>query len=175
MHAWIGFEMELIIFIGLQASGKSTFFHTHFAATHEYVSKDVLRNNKRPNRRQMQLIESAFESGHSVVVDNTNPTVEARKPLIDLGKIYGARIIGYYFESQVSMCIKRNKQREDKARVPDVAIYATAKKLVLPTYAEGFDELYDVRIANNSGFEVQQWSTSTLASDGSESQDQTGL
>ncbi|TMC15756.1 MAG: ATP-binding protein, partial [Chloroflexi bacterium] len=84
--------MELIIFIGLQASGKSTFFHSHFAATDEYVSKDVLRNNKRPNRRQMQLIESAFEAGHSVVVDNTNPTVEARKPLIDLGKIYGARI-----------------------------------------------------------------------------------
>ena len=175
MHGWIGFEMELIIFIGLQASGKSTFFQTHFAATHEHVSKDELRNNKRPNRRQMQLIESAFEAGHSVVVDNTNPTLEARKPLIDLGKMYGARIIGYYFESQVSMCIKRNKQREDKARVPDVAIYATAKKLVLPTYAEGFDELYYVRIANNSGFEVQEWSRSTLASDGSESQDQAGL
>ena len=56
-----------------------------------------------------------------------------------------------------------------------MAIYATAKKLVPPSYAEGFDELYDVRIANNSGFEVQQWSTLTLASDGSESQDQTGF
>ena len=167
--------MELIIFIGLQASGKSTFFHTHFAATHEYVSKDVLRNNKRPDRMQMQLIENAFTAGHSVVVDNTNPTVEARMPLIDLGKMYGARIIGYYFESQVSMCIKRNKQREGKARVPDVAIYATAKKLVPPSYAEGFDELYYVRIANNSGYQVEEWSTSTLASDRSVSQDQTGL
>ena len=39
MHARTVFEMELIIFIGLQASGKSTYFHTHFAATHEYVSK----------------------------------------------------------------------------------------------------------------------------------------
>ena len=163
--------MDLIILIGLQASGKSTFFQTHFAATHEYVSKDLLRNNKSPNRRQMQLIESAFQIQRPVVVDNTNPTVEARAPLIHLGKMYGARIIGYYFESQMSMSIERNKQREGKVRVPDVAIYVTAKKLVPPTYAEGFDELYYVRVANSSGFEVQEWSTSTVGSDGLASQD----
>src|SRR2546430_2297843 len=158
--------MDLIILIGLQASGKSTFFHTHFDATYEYVSKDLLRNNKRPNRKQMQLIESALQAQRSVVVDNTNPTVEDRTSLIHLGRMYGARIIGYFFESQVSMCIKRNKQREGKARVPDVAIYTTAKKLVPPTYTEGFDKLYYVRMANNSGFEVQEWSTSTVASVG---------
>lgn len=150
--------MELIIFIGLQASGKSTYFHTHFAATHQYVSKDMLRNNKRPDTRQTQLIESALKTGHSVVVDNTNPTVEARAQLINLGRMHGARIIGYYFESHVSICIKRNKQREGKARVPDVAIYATAKKLVSPTYAEGFDELYYVRLVDNSEYEVQSMS-----------------
>src|SRR5207248_2627339 len=108
MHAWIGIAMELVIFIGLQASGKSTFFHSHFAATHEYVSKDVLRNNKSPSRRQMQLIESALQAQRPVVVDNTNPTVEDRAPLIHLGKMHGARIIGYFFDSQVNMCIKRN-------------------------------------------------------------------
>lgn len=168
-------DMDLIILIGLQASGKSTFFHTHFAATHEYVSKDLLRNNKKPSRRQLQLIETALQAQRPVVVDNTNPTAEARAPLIHLGKMYGARIIGYYFESQVSMCIKRNRQREGKARVPDVAIYATARKLVPPDYAEGFDELYYVRIGNNSGYEVREWSTSTVASDGLASQDQTNL
>src|SRR2546421_11063046 len=119
MHGWIGFEMELIIFIGLQASGKSTFFHTHFAATHEYVSKDVLRNNKRPNRRQMQLIERAFEAGHSVVVDNTNPTDEARKPLLAAGAAYGAQITRYYFETQVRTAIKRTKRRGRRGRAAD--------------------------------------------------------
>jgi len=43
--------MELIIFMGLQASGKSTFYRSRFAATHAYVSKDMLRNNKQPGRR----------------------------------------------------------------------------------------------------------------------------
>src|SRR5205807_6721875 len=100
--------MEMIIFIGLQASGKSTFFRTHFAETHEHISKDLLGNNKNPRRRQAQLVETALEAQRSVVIDNTNPTVEVRESLIRLGHMYGAEVIGYYFESQVSQCIKRN-------------------------------------------------------------------
>ena len=146
--------MELIVFVGLQASGKSTFFRTRFGATHEHVSKDLFRNNKNPNKRQRQLIEAALQAGNSVVVDNTNPTVEERLPLIRLGREYGAKIVGYYFESQVRQCLERNKQRTRKARVPNVALYATAKKLVQPSYSEGFDELYNVRITGDSTFEV---------------------
>jgi predicted kinase len=154
--------MELIIFIGLQASGKSTFYHTYFAATHDHVSKDVLGNNKNPNRRQLQLIESALQSQHSVVVDNTNPTFEVRKSLIELGHLYGATITGYYFEPGLKQSLERNKQRSGKARVPDVAIYATIKKLEPPTYAEGFDKLYLVRTAADALFEINEWSGNTL-------------
>ena len=146
--------MELIIFVGLQASGKSAFFHARFAATHIHVSKDLFRNNKNRNRRQAQLIQEALQEGKSVVVDNTNPTAEERQPLIELGRRYGAKIVGYYFESEVRRCLERNRQRTGKARVPDVAIYATAKKLVRPSYSEGFDELFYVRIPGDSAFEV---------------------
>ncbi len=53
--------MEIIILMGLQASGKSTFYRTHFAATYEYVSKDLLRRSKHKNKDQEQAehIESA--------------------------------------------------------------------------------------------------------------------
>ena len=61
--------MDLVILIGLQGSGKTTFYRTHFAATHEHVSKDVLRNNKNPSRRQAQLIDDALRAGRSVVVE----------------------------------------------------------------------------------------------------------
>src|SRR5918911_192813 len=133
---------ELVIFIGLQASGKSTFFRDRFAATHVHVSKDRFRNNKNPNKRQAQLIEAALQEGKSVVVDNTNPTGKERRSLIELGRQYGAKIVGYYFESEVRRCLERNQQRIGKTRVPDVALYATAKKLVPPSYSEGFDELF---------------------------------
>ncbi len=149
--------MELVIFIGLQAAGKSTFFRTHFASTHELVSKDCFRNNKNPSRRQAQLIEAALKEGRSLVVDNTNPTIEDRASIIQLGRLYNAEIIGYYFKSQVKPCLERNQQRQGKARVPDVAIYATMNKLVKPNYAEGFDKLFYVSIVGNGNFKVRAW------------------
>src|SRR5687768_18623673 len=90
---------ELAIFVGLQASGKSTYFRQRFAATHEHVCKDLFSNNRNRNRRQAQLVEEALSAGSPVVVDNTNPTPEDRRPLVELGREHGARIVGYYFES----------------------------------------------------------------------------
>ena len=78
-------------------------------------------------------------------MDNTNPGVEDRRPLVELGRRFGARIVGYHFESGVRECLARNARREGKARVPDVAVFATAKRLVPPSREEGFDELYRVR------------------------------
>jgi predicted kinase len=150
----------LIIFIGLQASGKSTFFRHHFAETHELVSKDLMRNNKNRSIRQAQLIEQALQRGSSVVVDNTNPTIEERKALIELGKQYDAQIIGYFFESEVQASLERNSLRSGKARVPSVAIYTTIKKLELPVFAEGFHKLFYVRIIGNWAIDVCEWKES---------------
>jgi predicted kinase len=149
--------MELVIFIGLQGSGKSTFYQMHFATTHEHVSKDLLRNNRQPARRQLQLVEEALQAGRSVVVDNTNPAVKDRADLIHLGHQYNAEIIGYYFEEQVKKSLERNHQRSGKARVPDIAIFATAKKLVRPTDAEGFDKLFIVQTGDDFAFEIFEW------------------
>lgn len=54
--------------------------------------------------------------------------------------------------------MERNRARDGKARVPDVALFATRKRLVPPSYAEGFDRLYSVRIApgGEDGFEVRE-------------------
>lgn len=155
--------MELIIFIGLQASGKTTFFHNYFATTHQHISKDLMRNNKNRARRQTQLIKEALQAGRSVVVDNTNPTVEDRALLIELGNTYSTQIIGYYFESKVNDCLERNQQRSGKARVPDVGLYTTTKRLVRPSYAEGFHQLFYVGIADNSTFNVSVWTEGKIA------------
>jgi predicted kinase len=145
--------VELVVFVGLQASGKSTFFRERFTGTHQHVSKDLFPHNRNKNRRQEQLLHAALSAGRSVVVDNTNPTPEERRPLVQLGHEHGAKVLGCYFEASVRSCLRRNEMREGKARVPDVAIYATAKKLVAPSTEEGFDELICVRL-NGSAFEV---------------------
>ncbi len=148
-------SMELVIFVGLQAAGKSSFYQARFADTHTLVSKDLLRNSRSRQARQMVMIEQALQRGESVVVDNTNPRIEDRLPLIAMGRAFGARIVGYDFEAMAPECLRRNALRQGRARVPDVAIYATAHKLERPRGAEGFDAVFRVQLAE-AGFEVVQ-------------------
>lgn len=155
--------MELIILIGLQATGKSTFARSRFADC-VYVSKDAMRNVRNKGRRQEGMIRGALAHGLSVVVDNTNPSVAERAALIALGREYGARVIGYYFASMLEDCLARNRGRAGAECVPDVALYVTRHKLAAPSYAEGFDVLYYVEIdPQRREFIVSAWREGTDA------------
>src|SRR5437763_12612956 len=55
------------------------------------LSKDRMPNARNRETRQQQQIEEALVSGRSVVIDNTNPSIESRAPLIALGHRHGAR------------------------------------------------------------------------------------
>jgi predicted kinase len=132
---------ELVIFVGLQGSGKTTYYHEHFAATHVHVSKDLMPNARNRELRQLQQIDDALAAGRNVAVDNTNPTVDSRAALIAVGRRHNARVVAVYLEAHVPTSLARNRAREGKTRVPDVAIFATKKKLVPPAMEEGFDEV----------------------------------
>ena len=131
----------LIIMTGLQGSGKSTFYKKYLSEGYVRVNLDTLKTRY----QEKLLIEKCLSDGVSYAVDNTNPTRLDRERYIIPAKEAGYRIIGYYIEASVSDCLQRNALREGKARVPDVAIFATAKKLEIPSYDEGFDELYLVK------------------------------
>jgi len=133
--------LELIIFVGVPGSGKSTYYHEHFAATHVHVSKDLMPHARDRETRQRAQIEKALSEGRSVVVDNTSPTAALRAPLIEIGRRYGARVIACFFDVPARTAIVRNASREGRARVPNVAIFTTLKKLVPPAMEEGFDEV----------------------------------
>ena len=104
------------------------------------------------------LLDECFASGASFVVDNTNPTREDRARYIPKAKEAGYHVTGYFMQSCIQDCIQRNAQREGKARVPNGAIAMTSNKLEMPSYEEGFDELYYVRI-DDSSFAVEPWET----------------
>ena len=150
-------QPQCVILIGLQAAGKTTFFRERFASTHRHVSKDNFPGARNRDARQAALVETALRDGNSVVVDNTNATLADRKGVIDIAHRLGARVIGYYFDSTRRISLGRNRRREGKARVPDVAILATAKRFVPPSPAEGFDEIHTVRLTDAGTFEVEPY------------------
>lgn len=139
-------RMELVILVGLPGSGKTSFFQSRFASTHAHVSKDLMHRGA----RQAALIEEALRAGRSVVVDNTSPRAADRAPLIAAGRRHGARIVGYVLDTSRGECLKRNRLREGKARVPDVAVHVAAARMQPPTLDEGFDELFTVRAADGA-------------------------
>ncbi len=136
---------EVVLLVGLPGAGKSTFFEQRFADSHTLVSKDRLQDRRRLDEQQRQLLEQALRLGKSVVVDNTNVSLEQRAALMREARLAGARVIGYYFDATTQECVNRNFGREGRARIPVVGIFAAAKRLLRPTYAEGFDELYTVK------------------------------
>src|SRR5262245_54473956 len=142
--------VECVILVGLPASGKSSFFRERFAGTHDHVSKDLMRNNPRPQRRQERLIAESLSLGRSVVVDNTNPSVAERAAIIRVARAHGADVVGFFFPSEARDALRRNRARQGRERVPDVAIFTTRKRLEPPSLAEGFDRLFRVTM-NEAG------------------------
>lgn len=145
---------ECVIFIGLPASGKTTFYSRRFAGTHAHISKDHWPNAARKDERQAALVRAALAAGTPVVIDNTNPAVADRAPVIAVARELGARVIGYYFTATTREAVGRNRGREGKQRVPDVAIFTKAKRMAPPTLVEGFDELYRVAIREDGDYDV---------------------
>jgi predicted kinase len=150
---------EVALMVGLQASGKSTFYRRELADTHTHVSKDNWPNARHREQRQRREIGEALTAGRDVAVDNTNPSPHERVPLIDLAHEKGAKVIGYWFPPDPSLSLARNAQREGRQRVPNVGVFSTLKRLTRPTYDEGFDELYTVHQDGQGGFTVERQET----------------
>jgi len=147
-------SLECIILIGLPGAGKTTFYREKFAATHAHISKDLWPNATGRAAKQQKAIEETLNSEKSVVVDNTNPTVAERAAIIETAREHGARVIGYFFDITTRAAVARNANRTGKGKVPNVAIFTTAKRLQPPGVSEGFDELYRVEIKPDRSLQI---------------------
>jgi len=143
-----------VILIGLPGAGKTSFYEQNFAASHRHISKDLWPNAAGREARQRRELADALAAGASVVVDNTNPSIADRAAIIAIAHASGARVIGYFFDVTTRQAIARNAERRDRKKVPNVAIFTVAKRLVPPTPGEGFDELFRVTLTPDRTFSV---------------------
>jgi predicted kinase len=132
--------MELIVFVGLQGSGKSFYYKDNFVDTHVRINLDMLRTR----HREMVLFEACLKAKQPVVIDNTNLTVQQRLRYLVPAKAHRFTVVGYYFNKTVPECLANNKKRDEKKQVPEVAIFSASKKLEIPTLEEGFDKVYSI-------------------------------
>ncbi|MBI5250372.1 MAG: AAA family ATPase [Desulfomonile tiedjei] len=144
--------MELVLLIGVQASGKSTFFKKRFVDTHVRINLDMLRTRS----RERILFEACIQAKQPMVVDNTNPTEKDRARYITPAKKAGFKITGYYFQTAIQESIKRNRLRPYSQIIPIKGIAATCNRLELPNFQEGFDELYRVILLGRGKFGVKR-------------------
>lgn len=131
--------MQVIIFVGLPGSGKTTYYKEHFLNTHLRISNDLLKTKN----REKLLLEFCKNTEMSFVIDNTNVQKQNRKKYLDIIKSWQQEISikCIYFVCDVSTCIERNAKRSGKDCIPDCAIYSKAKLFEEPNIDEGFDEI----------------------------------
>lgn len=143
--------MQMIIFMGVQASGKSSFYLLNLAHSHLRINLDMLKTRHRENI----IFEACLASKTKIVIDNTNPTRDDRARYIERAKQAGFEVIGYFFETDLASTLKRNTLRVGKANIPEVGVRATYKKLQPPHFDEGFNQLFMVKIIGNGAFSIQ--------------------
>lgn len=144
--------MQAVIFVGIQASGKTAFYLERFAATHVRISLDLLRTH----HREQRFLGTCLETSQPFVVDNTNPKPEDRLRYTEPARAKRFRTIGYYFACPLERSLARNRRREGGTRIPDKGVLSAHKVLVIPRRDE-FDELWYVRTGESGGFEVLEW------------------
>ncbi len=115
----------MFIFVGMQGSGKSTFFQTKLQPLGwVHVNQDILKTQP----KMLATIRTVLSQGKSVAVDATNPDPQKRAEYLKLAMEYQVPTLIIYF---VRNGYEWNKLRDKP--VPDIAYNIYFKKLVEPS------------------------------------------
>ncbi|HEY7335756.1 MAG TPA: ATP-binding protein [Bryobacteraceae bacterium] len=150
--------MEAVILIGIQGSGKTTFYRERFGESHVHISLDEVKTR----HCEKTLFQECLRAGRPFVVDNTNTRVQERTRYIGPSKAAGFRVIGYFLETAIDDALRRNKLRSGRAVIPVPGVIGTLKRLERPKLEEGFDELYIVSHGERGEFIVTRDAPKTV-------------
>ena len=153
--------MEAVILIGIQGSGKSTFYRSTFFDTHVRISLDLLKTR----HRERLFLQACLDTRQPFAVDNTNVRAADRALYIGAAKRAGFRVKGYFLVSSLQDALRRNRQRTGRAMIPVAGVVSAHKRLEPPTWTEGFDELYTVTQDDAGRFEMAPMTHESAARD----------
>ncbi|KAH9496840.1 hypothetical protein Btru_010407 [Bulinus truncatus] len=139
-------NQELVIMVGQPASGKST-FRKRYLEPFGYVA--VNRDTLKTMEKCLKVAKVELESGKSVVVDNTNPSVSSRAAFIKLAKEKGIPCRCFWLQTSQELSHHLNMFRQNQTngqvrRIPDVGYNMFKKNFENPNTSEGFDSIVEV-------------------------------
>ena len=137
--------MEAVVFCGIQASGKTTYYAQHFLHTHVRISLDLLRTR----HRERLFLDACLASQMRFVVDNTNPTRAERARYVGPALARGYRVIAYLFDTDTDAALARNAGRGGRRAVPASGLLGTRRRLEAPERDEGFEAVFCVPLAHD--------------------------
>ena len=144
---------EAAILIGIQGSGKTTFYTRRLIESHMRLSLDLLKTRE----REAAFLAACLAAGQSFAVDNTNVLADGRARYIEPSKAAGFRVLAYFLRPNVRRSIALNKKREGSKAVPVYGVLRAYKRLEPPSPDEGFDDIFAVDIGEDNEFVVQPW------------------
>jgi DNA ligase-1 len=147
---------EVVILVGVPASGKSTLVRDHFEpAGYSIYSGDRLQI--RNPQKLLELVKADYLQGaRRFVFDLTNRTRALRKNYIDFAIAHAlpCRIVFVNVPLRIALARNRLRNESGESAVPDFAIYKIHKELEPPTSEEGCELLVigeDLALSTSAG------------------------
>ncbi len=135
----------MVIFMGPHRSGKTYYFNWHYAGKFIHIDSDEYQTSSEEKR----LVQECIDKGVDFVIDNTNYTKADRAVYIKSAIATGYRIIGYLFNTQIADYYEQFDQNYRPEQRYSKIMPAELSQLELPSYSEGFDELYYIQHMGN--------------------------
>ena len=137
-------QIEMILMMGLPASGKSTFIREQILASYgdfyEVMSGDEWTTD---SKRKKKVKEIVWTLKKSPVIDVTNVSRVKREFFIEMAREWNIPIRCYSIRDTLERILERNRIRNEtiEKKVPNVAIHTLKKKWENVELEEGFVEI----------------------------------
>ena len=141
---------EVIIMVGITASGKSLISRWIQLQNSFQIYNIISRDKEKTMKKCLIKMEESLKNGCNVIIDNTNPSIESRKPWIEMANKYGFTAViinitspGDDFRISLHNNYYRN-QKFDIPLIPVIALYKYLKDFQKPSLDEGCDEIFEL-------------------------------
>ncbi|CAB11157.2 DNA kinase/phosphatase Pnk1 [Schizosaccharomyces pombe] len=137
-------HQEIVVLVGFPSSGKSTLAESQIVTQgYERVNQDILKTKSKCIKAAIE----ALKKEKSVVIDNTNPTIESRKMWIDIAQEFEIPIRCIHLQSSEELARHNNVFRyihHNQKQLPEIAFNSFKSRFQMPTVEEGFTNVEEV-------------------------------